>query len=509
MTDPDSVFNGIHATTGGALYPAPTLEALLALAERQQTAPPRTGPFSLARVRQGARGRRQTAVPRKRDFKDLAKSGWGVIFAAGADCRIREALKPLLDHRKEQVTRFDERMYHEFSGERGYQRGDAKEDFFDRHCPEAPYEFHPEQMPYYLLLVGGPEEIPFDFQGRIDGRYAVGRLSFDRVEDYARYAAQVVASEKQTKHRRLRATVFGVSNADDRAMELTCEYLAKRVADNLTAMSDEFEVEKVLGVAATKDRLRRLLGGDRTPDLLFTTCHGMGFDPGDLRQEAEQGALVCADWPGPRAWSKELTEDHYFSARDVGDDARLGGLITFHFACHSAGTPAEDAYSERPGGKRHLAPKPMVARLCKRILAHPAGGALAVVGHVERTWGYSFLWKGVGPTTQAFEWTLESLLAGDPVGFAMEPFAARAYHLQDDLYSRSRNTPRSAALAQKVAMLWTALQDARNYVILGDPAVRLPAVRLPSPGPILLPHGCSRRQRRVLQFERQEGAQRA
>ncbi len=424
------------------------------------------------------------------DFRDPAEAGWGVIFSAQADPKVRAALAPLLDHRKEQVTRSNERRYHEFSGELGYQKGDTKARFLHRQCV-GPGEFDALRVPYYLLLVGGPEEISFGFQDKLDPRYAVGRLCFDRVEDYARYAAHVVATEQAAKLRPLRATVFGVANADDRAMELTCEYLAKRVATNLAAKAQGFAVEKVLGVAATKDRLRRLLGGDQTPDLLFTTCHGMGFDAGDPRQEIEQGGLVCADWPGPLAWQKPLDARHYFTARDVGDEARLGGLITFHFACHSAGTPDHDAYGERTNqNPRRLATRPMVAGLCKRLLAHPGGGALAVVGHVERTWGYSFLWQGIGPTTQAFERTLESLLAGNPVGFAMEPFAARAHDLGEDL--REEGDP------ERAAMLWTALQDAHNYIILGDPAVRLPAPKpprlRPPPGP------SSPLSRRKLQF---------
>ena len=41
----------------------------------------------------------------------------------------------------------------------------------------------------------------------------------------------------------------------------------------------------------TRSSLLRLLGGDRTPALLFFAAHGLGFAPDDDRQRAEQGAL--------------------------------------------------------------------------------------------------------------------------------------------------------------------------------------------------------------------------
>lgn len=487
MTDPSSVFNGILATTGRALHPAHSVEALVTLAERDRGSQLDQSLALFHRARQGAL--LGFAAPYYNcNLDDLGQAGWGVIFSEKVDPAVREALKPLLDHRRRQVARFDERRYHVFAGRQGYQQGDTRRKFLHRQCL-PPGGGNPLIVPYYLLVVGGPEEIPFPFQEKLDGRFAVGRLCFDQVEDYARYAESVVATERAARPHKLRATVFGVANAGDQAMDLTCEHLAKRVVTCLAKQAVGFELEKVIGVSATKDRLRRLLGGDQTPDLLFTTCHGMGFNAGDPRQEVEQGGLVCADWPGPAAWQKPLDAKHYFTARDVGDDARLSGLITFHFACHSAGTPAYDYYPERANGKpRCLAPRPFVAGLVKRLLAHPAGGALAVVGHIERTWGYSFLWKGLGPTTETFEDCLRMLLEGRPLGRAMEPFASKAYDLDTDLREDDWDPHASREQAEDLAMLWTALQDARNYVILGDPAVRLAAL---PPGPLNPPPGPS------------------
>lgn len=456
MTSADTDFapEGLDAVTGAYLHPAAAVADVARLALGQ---PP--DPRHVAEV--SAWHQERTAVllgPREGiDARDLAAAGWGVIFAHGADPAVRDALSPLLDLRRRQASAIDERLYREIGGEAGYRPGETKSDFLARHGA-GPGPVDPRRVPYYLLLVGGPEEIPFAFQHQLDVPYAVGRLAFDTAEEYAAYARSVVEAEARPATSR-RAVLFGATHPGDRATTLMSELLVKRLAAFLETETPDWSIETHLGDGATKDRLGTLLGGDATPSFLFTASHGMGFPAGDPRQHDGQGALLCQDWPGPTAWQGPIPRDHYFAAEDLTAAARPAGLVSFHYACHGAGTPDSA-----------LAPRPFVARLPQRLLA---GGALAVIGHVERSWGYSFVWKGAGGQSQVFEDAAKRLLTGYPVGAALEPFHLRYAELAADLADEIERVDYGKTPdPEKLARLWTATRDARNYVILGDPAVR-------------------------------------
>ena len=489
MAEDGLVFNGVDASTGGYLYAPKTPEEIAALARGIQ---PEADKGHLATLRNWVRRLRSPSrgVAEGINPLDLAQTGWAVLvpFVSDPEAQTRQAaildaLRPLLDRRKAQASRINPSYYREYTGVDAYRPKEAKRDWLARHGAAPASPAHPKKVPYYILIVADPEAIPFRFQYQLDVEYAVGRLDFDTVEEYARYAQSVVDAETDPPARPRRAAFFGVRNDDDAATQSSADHLVRPLAAAFAAnpaagpAGTPWEFPTVLAADATKSRLARLLGGQDTPALLFTASHGVGFPNGGDRQFQNQGALLCQDWPGPTLGSgRPVPDTCFFAAGDVAADADLHGLISFHFACYGLGTPRLDDFPDLAAGKRpgELAPRAFTAGLPRRLLAHPKGGALAVIGHVDRAWGYSFSWPRAGEQILTFQDVLMRLFAGHPVGSATEPlnvrYAAMSTELSDSLQDEKLGAPLPPAV---LAGLWTANNDARGYVVLGDPAVRL------------------------------------
>jgi len=460
-------FNGINGDSGDYDLPPMTGEEFynfLQGAEQPEN-------LNELRFRNQSATQKHLGVKEGVDPKRLDQSGWGVIFAHDAEPAVKEALGELLNHRKGEVGEH----FRIYEGADGHRPNESKGKFLARHGA-GPGPADPEKVPYYLLIVGDPQRISYRFQSQLDVQYAVGRIHFETLEEYANYARSVVDAETKPLKLPREMAFFGVANKGDRATKLSAEQLLDPMYEALKTDIGDWNYKAFMREAATKDQLTKLLGGDETPALLFSASHGMSFPLGSKRQLDHMGALLCQDWPGPGNWNGPIKQDFYFAGDDLSSDKNLLGLITFFFACYGAGTPLMDEFARQAFKDRtQIAPHDFLAQLPSKMLSHPRGGALAVIGHVERAWGYSFLWPGAGRQTEVFDSTIRRLLKGHPVGSAVEYFNERYAELSTVLNDELEEIEFGKnADPYDMSGMWTANNDARGYAIIGDPAVRLP-----------------------------------
>ncbi|EHR00252.1 hypothetical protein [Bradyrhizobium sp. WSM471] len=408
------------------------------------------------------------------DTNNLAEAGWGIIFAEGVDPSIREALDSLISYRASQVR--SPRLLQVFEGGRGYQRNDTARSWLTKNNVGFSVVDPHLGVPFYLTVVGPPTIIPFEFQYQLDTYWGVGRLDFEKPEDYRSYARQLIDYEQASSVKQRReVAIFAPRNPGDRATALLHDLVAQPLVTGNAHVKplgarQRFVTRPLLGKDATKGNLQSLLRGDRgaLPALLFSGSHGLAIPCDAPGQRERQGAIICQEWrSGP------VTPEMSYSAIDVDQDSKLGGLIHFFFACYSGGCPAFDDYAwHAPGRAVQLASAPFTARLPQRLLL---SGALAVLTHIDRAWSYSFRGGRSVPLVQEFRDVMVRILKGERLGQATDLFNLRWSVLSGELADMQRARefdPRKISDAI-LANRWVARNDARNYILFGDPAVQL------------------------------------
>ncbi|MEI7771391.1 MAG: C1 family peptidase [Chloroflexales bacterium] len=348
-------------------------------------------------------------------------------------------------------------------------------------------------VPFYLMIASRPGPlnaddkafIPLNFQYELDIFWGVGRLIFSdvsgqhRLKAYTDYANSVVDWESNASaaaQLRKEITFFGTRHEEDTSTIRSADELITPLVD--WSKTSKIATEKGIGQTvylaeqATRSNLEKLLSADKAPALLFTASHGIGLPLSDDRLVMHQGALVTADFGG----FGSIKREHWVAGEDLDGMAKANvkGMIAFLFACYGAGCPAKDEFIFDANKQRPtIAPFPFMAQLPQRLLEK---GALAVLGHVERAWTYSFSGTEAGTTRQVqpFQDVLGRLLQGKPAGDATDQFnviqGARSMTLTEELEAITYGATPDPSLLSR---LWMARNDARNYALLGDPAVKL------------------------------------
>ena len=460
---------------------APSLPPPVGEDEELALSPEEAGDWLMARLREGGKyfaseldlgerldkARRLAAEKRRElpedvDPHELSQAGWGVIFTSQSKRDTEHLLEPLLKLRKEQAGG----RYKEFILA-------CKETaaVFLKDCGETLGTIDPEDVPYYLLLVGNPQEIPFEFQYHLSLNHAVGRLDFSTPQELRDYVEHVREVETGNTHLGRRAVFFSVKkNEEDLAGEILSQYLVAPLSQKLTGYLPGWKVETWERDKATKANLSRLWHQE-PPGLFIASCHGRRLPPGHTDQKERQGALMC---------QPSGSEDDLFTAADL-QEVNLRGQIAMLFGCYSAGAPVFDNYPHE--GKEPqktatgefqpavVAPKPFTARLPQEMLRR---GTLAVLGHVDRGWTLSFKWGEGLETTRSLESAVKRLLKGQRLGHALRPMLRRHAFLAAGLASLlDKERIGVEPNARRLGIAWTAVNDARNFVVLGDPAVYL------------------------------------
>ncbi|MEO7274090.1 MAG: hypothetical protein ABIX28_08410 [Vicinamibacterales bacterium] len=409
------------------------------------------------------------------DPSNLAETGWGIVLPAGESSEtvgVLQALEPLLARRREQAgDRF--RVLE-------YRRGEDAHSFLARYGEQlgAPSLI---DVPGYLLLIGAPSHIPFDVQVMLCLYYAVGRLAFDSVEEYASYAAATAQHEDAPERPRHRVVAFAPGAASNPPLDGADACVAESVS-RVPRKGPAPQTELVVGPSATRHGLLEALAGGPS-DLLFTVTHTLVYPPGHPRQRDRQGSLLCA----PSGSDADTMDDRVLAAADLSDDVDLRGMISVHAGSFCAGTGQVDSLAVQAFKEQHLlAPEALVGPLPRRLLGR-ARPVLAVIGQIDRLalWGpVEQRWTKLTPLLQDLH---IRLIRRNRVGHALSGAAVAWASLSAQLAEAlSRISPSRPADEAGIAATWAHKETVRSVVLIGDPAVRLapvaevPAARRPT-----------------------------
>lgn len=330
----------------------------------------------------------------------------------------------------------------------------------------------PNRIPWYLLIIGSPKDIPWRVQYRLQMDAYVGRLDLE-LDGLERYVDALLSDWTGSVVQR-GAPVFW--SVDHGGQDIT-RVMRRTIADKLArefANDEDHDFDMAEGVLsdgkATHTDLANALCA-RKPAFVVTTSHGVTLPLDDSKKLAAQLGLLVDETnavldPGvlTASWSPY-------------------GAIWYAHACCSAGCEAVSSFTGVAKAGSTLADTlaalsevgPATAPLPKRLLGGPAP-ARAFVGHVEPTfdWTLRDVRNGqtmTAPIVEAFYNQLH-LATRPPIGYALFAYHRGIGSLWRDYYSANEAVDENVGSEDPVRRTKLVASDREAFVLLGDPTVR-------------------------------------
>lgn len=426
------------------------------------------------------------------DRYNLEAQRWGVIAPVGeAGDLMLEAIKSLMDHReKEQGSKVKEYRVPPMNFNEAV-------DWRNTELNAA----EPEERPWYLLILGDLHQVSMELQQVLAFESCVGRLHVGTPDGevdeagYAAYAKKVLVHERHTAQADVPDVLLYTAQDDTPATRAGHRLL---VEPCLEVMQTRWKAKRPnlnpRLVPSGRDALLRAAREARA-GVMVTVAHGLGRPQSGWGSPEEQRALQGA---------LSLGGDVKLSGDMMRQTPFLPGGLWFNVACFGAATPATSVYIEwveqlvqsKADGSSTIervlrglpakGERPFMAALPQALLANEQG-PLAIIGHCDLAWVNSFeqLGKGWNSLSSHIRSGLETVSKGNRVGVGFQALV-RAYQtvhngfmLNEEARVRARRDGIETSIdAVKQSALWMLLNDLRNYVLLGDPAARLPVRRV-------------------------------
>jgi hypothetical protein len=406
------------------------------------------------------------------DLNDVTQAGWTFLVSSkdSQASDIVEILRPLARHRGMP----DPKAPLVFNGETPDQWFDWFQNNYFSPLSEG------KSVPNYILIVGDPTMIPFRFQSILDSAACVGRIDFDSRDQIAGYVNKILKLEKKNaKLSSKEAIVMGTNYGPTDPTFYSANYLVKPISSYISSKL-KFRSKTLLGEQASKPSFLKSLKQSK-PALVFTATHGAAYMYENFfTQKKLNGSIYCqGDMDAP-------IDDILFTSYDIPDgEPFLEGSVFFQFACFGYGTPAESDFQHwQDVGMPFNSQQDFISDLPKRLLLHERG-PIAYIGHVDLAWLQGFDDPNhPNPVSEydnritPFIDSCRSLLSGEPLGRSLEEMNKR-YDIENAIISNRIDQARKGRIEfseefySKIAEMYILRSDAQNYMLLGDPAVKL------------------------------------